>query len=249
MKELLTNHFNLPYLDLVKVEAGTFMMGSNPGDPGAYEAEYKKHPVLVQQDFWMMAYPVSQAFWEAVMGENPSEFKDPNRPVEQVRWDNIRQEGGFLDRLNDKFSGLNSSKGGHFRLPSEAQWEYAARGGPFWKEDFTYSGSDFLETQGYFEENTGEEMSEPIGLKAPNALGLFDMSGNVWEWCEDNWHVNYKDAPNTEIPWVDSPNRGDDRVNRGGSWSSNRQDARVANRYVDYPDNTWSDLGFRLVFV
>jgi formylglycine-generating enzyme required for sulfatase activity len=224
-------------------------MGSPPKDKDALYYEKPHRNVTIEQDFWMQAYPVSQAFWEAVMGENPSEFKDPNRPVEEVSWDDIRQAGGFLDRLNDKFAGLNGSKGGHFRLPSETQWEYAARGGKYLEEGYLFSGSDILETQGYFEENTGEEMSEPIGLKAPNALGIYDMSGLVWEWCEDDWHDGYTNAPKTETPWVDSPNRGDYRVYRGGSWFLSRGFARVARRSGFDPGYTWFDLGFRLVFV
>jgi formylglycine-generating enzyme required for sulfatase activity len=249
MKDLLTNHFNLPYLDLVKVKAGTFMMGSQNDDKEAAYDEKPCHPVIIEQDFWMMAYPVSQAFWEAVMGENPSEFKDPNRPVEQVSWDAIRQADGFLERINKQFK-LNSGETQFFRLPSEAQWEYAARGGPFWKEGYLYSGSDMLESHGYFEENTQDEGSECIGLKAPNALGLYDMSGQVWEWCEDDWHSDYSNnAPKTEDAWVDSPNRGDNRVLRGGSWYDSRGSARVASRDGLNPDNTWDNQGFRLVFV
>ena len=240
---------DLPYLSFVKVEAGIFRMGSLSEDKDAYNDKKSHRTVTIEQDFWMMAYPVSQAFWEAVMGENPSRFKDPNRPVEKVSWNAIRQQGGFLERINDKLTGSNGSKGGHFRLPSEAQWEYAAIGGPFRKEEYLYAGSDLLETQGYFTENTQSEGSECLGLKAPNALGLYDMSGQVWELCEDDWHADYTNAPKTEVAWIFSPNRGDYRVGRGGSWHFGRWDARVANRGGDRPVNSWNRQGFRLVFV
>lgn len=237
---------NLPYLAFIWVEPGSFTMGSALEAKDAFGDEKPSRKVKIKQGFWMGAYPVSQAFWESIMGENPSAYKDPNRPVEQVSWDDIRDEGGFLDQLNQTLGIKNNDP--YFRLPSEAEWEYAALGGKYWEEGYGYAGSDYLRSVGHFDENTEDEGSKPLGLKLPNALGLYDMSGNVWEWCEDDWHDNYSNAPKTGQPWIDSPNRGDFRVDRGGSWTVDRGIARVAYRHGSSPDGRWFDLGCRLVF-
>ncbi len=176
------------------------------------------HPVEVD-DFWIGQYPVTQALWTAVMGEgnNPSYFKGPTRPVETVSWDMIDQD--FLPRLN-QITENTRPPGTAYRLPTEAEWEYAARGGIHWKEKpYLFSGSEILDEVGWYDQNSNDE-TKPVGLKLPNELGIYDMSGNVWEWCEDQWHDTYNDAPDDGSAWVDQE-RGTYRVDRGGGWINN----------------------------
>ncbi len=137
------------------------------------------------------------------------------------------------------------SKGHVYRVPSEVEWEYAARGGKYHAEGYKYAGSDRLKDVGWFDENSGNE-TKPVGLKKPNQLGLYDMSGNVWEWCEDDWHRNYEGAPKNGLAWDDSPKWGSYRVLRGGSWFGGARHCRVANRNNHEPDYRNDFLGFRL---
>ncbi len=133
-----------------------------------------------------------------------------------------------------------------YALPSEAQWEYAARGGEAGAaQNFKYAGSDKLKEVGWFEQNSHKE-TKPIGLKMPNRLGLHDMSGNVWEWCEDDWHDSYKNAPNDGNAWVDAPERSLYRVYRGGNWDYAPLNCRVAFRNCWPPELRFNLLGFRL---
>jgi formylglycine-generating enzyme len=232
----------LPHLELVRVEGHAgFEMGSKEK-----EREQPIHTVKVEE-FYMCIYPVTQALWEAIMKNNPSHFKGKNRPVEQVSWDKICGADGFLEKMNadDAVKGwLKEHNLSSFRLPSEAEWEYAARGG-IYPESYEYAGSDEVDEVAWCYGNSHAE-TKAVGLKAPNALGIFDMSGNVWEWCADDWHGNYNGAPATSIPWIDEP-RAAARVLRGGSWNSYPVDCRVASRNVNEPD--WDDLYFGLRLV
>ncbi len=231
--------------DMIFVKGGPFRMGSDKAsDPDADDDEMPPHDVTVP-DFYLGQYPVTQDLWLALMGENPSFFSGERRPVERVSWDEIvkgdpeNQKRAFLDVLNEK-------TGRKYRLPSEAEWEYAARGG-LDNKGFKFAGSDKLKEVGWFSDNSHGE-TKPLGLKAPNALGLYDMSGNVWEWCEDDWHGNYDKASKDGSAWIDHP-RGSDRVNRGGSWDPyflGALDCRSAFRRNWPPGARINYVGFRL---
>ena len=215
-------------LEMIKVEGGSFMMGSNK-----IRREKPIHQVTVKE-FHIGKYPVTQAQWEKVMGENPSRFKgDLQRPVERVSWEDCQQ---FINKLNQQ-------TGMKFRLPSEAEWEYAARGGKLSK-GFTYAGSNQLDEVGWYNKNS-KKTTHSVGQKKPNELGLYDMSGNVLEWCEDDWHVNYKKAPDNGSAWIDQP-RGESRVVRGGSWFYDYSGSQVAFRYYSSPNLRYYLIGFRL---
>ena len=222
------------------IPGGSFEMGSNKRT-----WEKPPHPVTVR-DFYLGIYPVTQALYEAVMSENPSHFKGRNRPVEKVSWHDAKQ---FIKALNKdkaikeqlKSKGLSNYS---FRLPSEAEWEYAAKGHPD-SSDYEYSGSDNLKQVGWYRGNSGRE-TKPVGLLLPNELGLYDMSGNVWEWCEDDWHDNYKKAPDDGSAWIDKPERGGLRVMRGGSCFGGAVGCRAAYRDYYRPGSRGNGVGFRV---
>ncbi|GEM_PF-922071 len=229
-----------------------FIMGD---DESSYDYEKPAHPVAFKNDFEIGKYPVTQAIWEAVMGKdnNPSHFKGTNRPVEQVSWNDIQigdKEKGiaaFLDKLNaiQKIKAKNLAEGKQFRLPTEAQWEYAAHGGKYWKElNYKYAGSNQLKEVGWDWKNS-HRGTKPVGLKMPNVLGLCDMSGNVWEWCEDSWHENYKGAPEDGTVWLSEKDE-DIRVVRGGSWLLSDEDCLVVGRNTANSDERGDFVGFRL---
>ena len=211
---------------MVNVKGGTFNMGSNV----SYADEKPMHSVTVSS-FYMGKTEVTQALWKAVMGNNPSEFKGDNLPVEKVNWYDCRD---FIRRLN-------SATGKNFRLPTEAEWEFAARGGNK-SRGLNYSGSNALGNIAWYKDNA--DRPHPVGTKQANELGLYDMSGNVWEWCFDRYG-EYNSSSQTNPKGPDS---GSYRVRRGGSWRHNARRCRVSNRDCynspDYKDNF---LGFRLV--
>ena len=228
---------------MIFIEGGRFDMGSSADDLEAHEDEKPQHPVSVP-DFYLGKYPVTQGLWKTVMdGKNPSRFPGDDRPVEQVSWNETQV---FIGKLNDLPE--DSRPPGHwYRLPTEAEWEYAARGGKYHPEGYKYAGSDRLKDVGWYDENSGSE-TKPVGLKYPNQLGIHDMSGNVWEWCADDWHEKYDErAPKDGIAWIDHPERGMYRVLRGGSWYLNAQYCRVAYRDYGGPDTLNYGIGFRLV--
>jgi formylglycine-generating enzyme required for sulfatase activity len=213
---------------MVAVKGGCFEMGSNDGDSD----EKPVHRVCVS-DFQIGKYEVTQAEWEAVMGGNPSKHNGCARcPVEQVSWNDIQE---FLEKLNAK-SGLQ------YRLPTEAEWEYAARGGAQ-SRGYTYSGSNDLAAVGWYDNNSGSQ-THPVGEKQANELGLYDMNGNVWEWVND-WRDSsyYANSPSND---PQGPSSGSYRVNRGGSWDSGAASARVAFRGSSDPSYRAAYLGFRL---
>ena len=225
----------IPPCRLLHVPGGEFLMGSADDDKQAESNEKPAHRVRLD-DFYLGEFPVTQDLWEAVTGENPASFKGARRPMEQVSWNDIVQK--FLPALREK-------TGHDYRLPTEAEWEYAARGGPFWEsEPFRYAGSDRLEQVGWYAENSGHE-THKVGLLLPNALGLYDMSGNVWEWCADTWHDDYRGAPPDGKAWVEGGD-ADRAVLRGGSWGNNEQVCRVARRYWSFRTVRVLNFGFRL---
>lgn len=193
--------------DMLLVEGGDFDMGG--GDDKALDDEKPLHPVKVGS-FYLGKYPVTQEVWQAVMGNNPSHFDGSQRPVETVSWRDTQE---FIKKLNHMTKR-------HYRLPSEAEWEYAARGGAHRQQDgYRYAGSDKLKEVGWYVGNS-DDVTKAVGLKYPNELGLYDMSGNVWEWCNDWFGGKYYQACHKEglVQDPQGPKQGVYRVIRGGSW-------------------------------
>ncbi len=241
MTEPLKATANGHAFQMIPISGGSFMMGSPEDDKDASSDEKPQHLVTVP-DFHIGQYPVTQALWKIVMADkNPSTFQGDDRPVENVSWNDAQ---AFMEVLN-RITKSVRLEGYHYRLPTEAEREYAARGGQYHAEGYKYAGSDRLKDVGWFDENSGDE-TKPVGLKYPNQLGIYDMSGNVWEWCEDDRHDNYKGAPDDGKAWIDSPERGSYRVNRGGSWLLGARYCRAAARNYLTPDYRHNYLGFRL---
>jgi formylglycine-generating enzyme required for sulfatase activity len=211
-------------IECVLVKAGTFMMGSPTSENGRDSNELQ-HQVTITKDFWISKYEVTQEQYKAVMGTNPSYFEGNNLPVEKV---NYHDALIFCQKV-----------GG--RLPTEAEWEFAARGGKNSK-GYIYSGSNSLGTVGWNGYNSNG--TKTVGTRAPNELGIYDMSGNVWEWCSD-WYGDYSSSPVSDPT---GPESGSARVFRGGSWFRESQYCRVANRDYDSPSNRGCSLGLRVVF-
>jgi formylglycine-generating enzyme required for sulfatase activity len=216
---------------MIAVEGGTFMMGATEEQvlAGAQSNEYPAHQVTLSS-FYVSQTEVTQELWQAVMGNNPSYFKGANKPVEQVSWDDCQE---FICKLNN----LTNA---HFRLLTEAEWEYAARSGKQ-NQGYKYAGSNILSSVAWYNDNSSSE-THPVGQKQPNELGLYDMSGNVCEWCQD-WFGNYSSSSQTNPT---GPNSGSNRVNRGGSWSLIAGLCRSSHRNNCTPSYRNSDLGFRL---
>jgi len=244
------------------IPPGRFLMGSPEGEEGRYDDEGPRHEVTIAAGFWLFDTPCTQALWEAVMGDNPSRFPSPTRPVEQVSFEDVQ---AFLDKLNARVPGLDLA------LPSEAQWEYACRAGT---ETATWAGNlqiigennaPVLDPIAWYGGNSGVGFelengfdssdwrekqyshtragTRPVGLKAANPWGLYDMLGNVWEWCADYWHDDYADAPTDGSAWIETG--AADRVIRGGSWLGGARVVRAAYRDRDAPADRFDALGFR----
>jgi len=213
---------------MVRINGGTYAMGSNNGYPN----EKPVHKVTIS-DFAMSQTEVTQALWLAVMGSNPSCFKGDSLPVESVSWDDCNSFIVKLNRLSGKY----------YRLPTEAEWEYAARGGNK-SQGFTYSGANTIDDVAEYRGNNSKN-TKAVGSKQPNELGLYDMSGNVWEWCSD-WYGPYKSTHQTNPI---GPTDGSCRVYRGGSWCGNASCCQLASRGNSIPDVRDNSIGFRLVLV
>jgi len=245
------------------IEPGTFQRGSPEGEPGRYPDEGPRHPVTLADGYWLFDTPCTQALWVAVMGSNPSRFQSPDRPVEQVSWEDVQ---GFLAKINAENPGLALA------LPTEAQWERACRANT---ETALYSGpieivgennAPALDAIAWYGGNSGVgfELEEgrdstdwpevqhpspksgthPVGRKEPNPWGLYDMLGNVWEWTQDAWHDSYSGAPVDGSAW-ETNGTGAGRVMRGGSWHHSARDCRCAYRGRYRPDIRYDNLGFR----
>lgn len=216
--------------DMVWVEGGTFAMGSTDSDASSDESPV--HNVTLS-GFYVGKYEVTQLLWTYVMGRNPSWFNvDDNLPVEMVSWDDCQD---FITKLNEL-------TGKTLRLPTEAEWEYAARGGNKSK-GYKYSGSDTIDDVAWYYGNSNST-THPVGNKAPNELGIYDMSGNVWEWCQDRYGSYTPDAQTDPT----GPENGSIRVCRGGSWYSHAQLCRCSYRDNSiFPVNRSYLNGLRLV--
>ena len=217
--------------NMVYVSGGTFTMGAT-SEQGSdvWDDEKPTHSVTLSS-FYLCKYEVTQALWRAVMGDNPSNFKGNNLPVQNVSWNDCQT---FIFRLNN-LTGKN------FRLPTEAEWEYAARGGNR-SRGYKYSGSNVLSDVAWYGDNSGDK-THPVGSKSPNELGLYDMSGNVYEWCYD-WKGTYSSSSQTNPT---GPSSGSGRVDRGGSWNCVARDCRSSSRNDFMPDYRYNCvLGLRL---
>ena len=211
--------------NMVYVSGGTFIMGGDDSSD-----QMPTHSVTLSS-YYICKYEVTQALWRAVMGSNPSNFKGNNLPVENVSWYDCQT---FIKRLN-------SYTGRDFRLPTEAEWEFAARGGNYSRHS-KYSGSNNLDDVAWYIDNSNKR-PHPVGTKQPNELGLYDMSGNVGEWCSD-WDGSYSSYSQTNPT---GPNSGSFRVHRGGFWRYNARYCRTPERSSKTPDYCVNYIGLRLV--
>ena len=218
-------------IDMVRVEAGTFTMGATAEMKVPDDDEKPTHQVTLTNDYYIGKYEVTQALWQAVTGNNPSNYKGDNLPVENVSWNDCQE---FISKLN-RITGKT------FRLPTEAEWEYAARGGKK-SRGYQYSGSNNLADVAWYEDNSGSK-THTIGSKQANELGIYDMTGNVWEWCQD-WYGKYSSSSQTNPTGATS---GSYRVIRGGSWFNAARYCRSSFRFNGTPVYRRIDLGLRLV--
>ena len=243
-------------LELVWCPPGEFLMGSPEGEEGRFDDEGPQHRVRISRGFWMGIYEVTNAQYARYKPDHASgeydglSLSDPDQPVVRVGWEDAVGFANWVSRRTDET----------FRLPTEAEWEYACRAGsttpaPWGRLDATtgqhanvadrtakarWSDWSIVETV------DGHEVSALVGTYRPNGFGLHDMIGNVWEWCEDDWHDGYTGAPSDGTAWVDAP-RGSDRVSRGGSWFNSPRFCRSAGRCRDTPEYRNGSLGFRVV--
>ncbi len=217
-------------IDMVRIGAGTFTMGATPEMENPYNDEKPTRCVTLTNDYYIGKYEVTQALWQAVMGSNPSNRKGDNLPVEEVSWDDCQE---FISKLN-------RMTGKTFRLPTEAEWEYAARGGNKSK-GYQYSGSNNLSDVAWYRDNSGYK-TYAVGTKQPNELGIYDMSGNVWEWCQD-WYGEYSSSSQVNPTGANS---GSSRVNRGGAVGNDARLCRSSCRANVVPCTHYSILGLRL---
>ena len=247
------------------IPPGRFLMGSPEDEPGRWEWEGPQHEVTINEGFWLFDTACTQALWQAVMGENPSRFQSPTRPVERVSWEDVQ---GFLEGINRRLPGLDLT------LPTEAQWEYACRAGtttalytgpieilgshnaPALDPIAWYGGNSGVEfeleeaedSSGWADKQYPHERAgtHPVARKRYNPWGVYDMLGNVWEWCADHWHENYEGAPGDGSAWIaETAEAGAERVMRGGSWFGLARGVRAACRPALVPSVRGNYLGFR----
>lgn len=229
--DIETINVNGVKFQMVKIQGGTFQMGATSEQGSdAYDLEKPVHSVTLS-DYYIGQTEVTQELWQAVMGSNPSYFTGDNqRPVESVSWDDCQE---FIEKLN-RLTGKN------FRLPTEAEWEYAARGGSK-SRGYKYSGNNNPDAVAWYDANSGNK-THPVSQKQSNELGLYDMSGNVWEWCSD-WYGEYINEVQTNPT---GPITGTDYVQRGGSWENGSIGVRVSRRSPGTPALRGCYYGLRL---
>ena len=228
-------------LEMIAIPGGTFLMGSPENEAERDDDEGPQHQVTVPS-FFMGKYPLTQAQYQAILGSNPSYFKGNNRPVETVSWDDAVL---FCQKLSQR-------TGKSYRLPSEAEWEYACRAGT--KTPFSFGDNitpDLVNYNGNYPYKSApkgkyREQTTDVETFTPNSFGLYDMHGNVWEWCEDDWHENYINAPTDGSAW-NSRSGNNTKTLRGGSWDPDAGYCRAAYRYGDSRDSRGSACGFRVV--
>jgi len=221
-------------LDLVWIPPGVFQMGSPFGEEGRFIVEGRRHQVTLTHGFWMGKYPVTQQQWKRVMGNNPSHSNDPRLPVEQVNWNDCQS---FITTLNRILATAALTAA----LPDEAQWEYACRAGTasrFWSGDRVAD----LARVAWFADNSDNQPHE-VGRKPANPWGLCDMHGNIWQWCQD-WLERY---PREDPTDPHGPDAGQERVLRGGSWSSEADICRAAYRFSYPPGYRIMTAGLRVI--
>ena len=233
LKTIFSLTVNGVIFEMVYVEGGTFDMGATTEQGSDAESDEKPVHSVTLDGYYIGKCEVTQELWEAVMGSNPSHFKGAQKPVESVSWNDCQE---FVSRLN-------SLTGKNFRLPTEAEWEYAARGGNK-SLHYKYSGSDNIDEVAWYNNNSGRS-THAVGTKSPNELGIYDMSGNVWEWCSD-WYGGYSAGAQTN---PQGPSSGSYRVLRGGSWINYAGICRVSIRSYDDHGNSNINFGLRLVLV
>lgn len=221
------------------IPPGTFWMGTPESEEGRSDNE-TRHLVTLSRGFWLADTPCTQELWREVMGENPSRFVSERRPVEMVSWEDCQ---AFFERLEERVPGLGAS------LPTEAEWEYACRAGTesaTWLGDLDIQGSDdapILDSIAWYRGNSGEAGSRLVAEKPPNPWGLFDMLGNVWEWCQD-WFNPYSIQPVVD-PTV-GRHESWQRVLRGGAWTADARRVRAAYRFAMRPVGRGRSVGFRI---
>ena len=229
-KKRITNFIGMEF---VYIPAGTFMMGSPESDDKAYDDEEPQHQVTLAKGYYLQTTQVTQGQWQAVMGDNPSNFKKGDTyPVETVSWDDCQ---AFIKKLNQK-EGVQL-----YRLPSEAEWEYACRAGSTTKYCFGDNEDGLNEYAWYYDNSDGK--THPVRQKKPNGWGLYDMHGNVDEWCQDY----FGDYPSGAVTDPMGPSSGSYRVLRGGSWNDDAGLCRSANRYYLSPGYRYNFLGLRVL--
>ncbi len=238
MEEKITKSYtNSIGTEFVLVPAGEFDMGSLEDEKNWYRNERPQHRVKIPKEFYIGKYPVTQKEWVEIMGFNPSRSKGDDNPVAKVSWSDVQD---FISKLNEK-EGTNK-----YRLPSEAEWEYACRAGTTTRYYFGDDDAKLTDHAWYdVDESTG---SHELGQKQPNPWGLYDMHGNLWEWVQDRYHDSYEGAPTDGSAWEEDDSAKEIHVLRGGAWSTRAEGCRCASRYYYPKDGRRSRRsGFRLV--